>query len=144
VAGEVRLALTAPQVPTQQKFASCAWWRDISKSQETYKIGFAQGVVVGALSDLLGSPVTPDEKVLAQFWDEGQIALLQKPALMAEVFDKKCADYRNTRLSLQHVAFLGTLEVGGLPQSHVEAALDLFRAPGGTPYSMVFAVLAGR
>ena len=129
---------------SQQKFATCAWWRDIRKAQELYKVGFAQGIVIGALSDLMSSPSTPDEKTLASFWEEGQVALLQKPGMMAEVFEKKCADYRNARLSLHHVAFLGTLEIGGLAQSRSDAALDLFRAPTDVPYSVIFSTLAGR
>jgi len=126
---------------SQQKFATCAWWRDISKAQEVYKIGFAQGIVVGAMSDLMGSPSTADERAIALFWNEGQGALLQKPATMAEVFDKKCGDYRNARLLLHHVAFLGTLEIGGLPEARIEAALDLFRAPTEVPYATIFATL---
>ena len=132
----------ATALQSQQTFGTCGWWHDISKNQETYKIGFAQGVVIGALSDLMGSASTPDEKALSPFWDEGQVALLRKPAMMAEVFDKKCADYRNSRLLLHHLAFLGTLEIGGLPEARIETALDLFRAPTAVSYGTVFAALA--
>ena len=92
----------------------------------------------------MSSPSTPDQQALASYWDEGQVALLQKPAMMAEVFDKTCGDYRNARLLLQHVAFLGTLEIGGLPRSRSEAALDLFRAPTNVPYREIFSKLAGK
>jgi hypothetical protein len=139
----VLLSLPLTAAPQEALFSTCAWWRNLSsKVDEVYKIGFAHGIVVGQLADLLSTPSSPDAKALEPMWRAGLVPLLQKPAMMAEVFDKKCGDYRNAPLMLHHVAFLGTLEFGGLSQAKSDAALDLLRAPNDVPYATILSVLA--
>jgi hypothetical protein len=98
-----------------------------------YKIGIAHGIVLGPFGLPFGPglPSNPQEDILDKMYAAGQLALLQRPALMMEAFDRVCGDYRNTSLKLYDVAMVATLEIGGLQSDRTEAALALFRATSG-------------
>ena len=116
--------------PQQPNFATCSWWRGLdAETHRLYRLGFAQGVVVGATSGV--RPVAPAqtdaENALAEMHSNGLIAVLQKPSLMEEAFNVKCGDYRNSQVLLSGLATIAMLEIGGLSAERAEAGLQVYR-----------------
>ncbi len=99
-----------------------------------YRIGFAHGVVTGLTSDPTGTYETltsngrPKLEELDPYYLDGLLAALKRPAVLVEAFDTKCADYRNELVSLDGLTVIAIAEMGGLPSSRVERALQAARS----------------
>jgi hypothetical protein len=119
-------AAQSPAGPAKPRFASCLWWNSL-KTDELYRLGFAQGMALGALVDPLPNAPPPEWKAVFDIYQNGQETLLQKPARLGEYFTAKCADPKNAQVLLHGLALLGTFEIGGLPADRLDAALELYR-----------------
>ena len=122
---EERGALQATKPP----FASCGWWQSLKTDamEQFFRIGFAQGMVVGSLVDLLPDTPTEAARPVFELFKSGQEVYLQRPSMLEDYFDKKCGDPRNGLVRLHGLALLAILETGGLKGDRIDAALQLFR-----------------
>jgi hypothetical protein len=146
--------------PLHEKFGTCAFWNEIQnrmKAQASdgnsgaiwniYRLGLAAGFALGTLSDLDGYAVgpgtvqDPPRRILNESFESGQVKILERPVTLVEAFDVKCSDFRNAGLALWNVGFLSILDIGGIPSSRTEAALNELRKGGDDVRFRVIAVL---
>lgn len=122
----------------QEHFGTCSYWntqKSDSKAdpqRDIYRIGFAHGVAMGAVSTPYTVAGGTDAsgnipKDLDQVYRVGLYKVLMRPAVLMSALDTKCADYRNDRLYLGAVAFLVTLELAGMDSKRIEDALVVLR-----------------
>jgi hypothetical protein len=141
------LCLPAPAVAqAKPPYASCAWWQSLKADagNELFLIGYAQGLVVGAVAYPLPDTPMDAHRALFEVYQKGQEQLLQRPSLVQDYIDVKCADAKNAAVRVFALSMLATFEKGGLPPARIEAALRLNRNDFAVKRDVVLAALAGR
>jgi len=131
-------------LPAEPEFGTCQWWTHITAlagstttSQALHsgiRLGFAQGIMTGLMTDPFGSYVSlldfnrgPNGGP-GKYWMEGVANFGERPAILTKAFDERCGDFRNERLMLAQVAMVAIFEIGGLPRASGDRVIELFRA----------------
>jgi hypothetical protein len=141
------LCLPAPAAAqAKPPYASCAWWQSLraDPSNELFLIGYAQGLVIGVVGYPLPDTPIDAHRALFEVFQKGQEQLLQRPSLVQDYIDAKCADPNNAGVRMYALSMLATFEKGGLPADRIEAGLRLNRADFAVKRHVVLAALAGR
>lgn len=141
------LCLTAPaDAQAKPPYASCGWWQELKAdaNNELFLIGYAQGLVVGAVAYPLPDSPVDAHRALFEVYQKGQEQLLQRPALVEDYIHAKCADAKNVGVRMFALSMLATFEKGGLPADRIEAALQLYRNESAPKRYAVLAALAKR
>jgi hypothetical protein len=151
---------SVPQIPVprQDLFGTCAWWSNPlpgttppeSALNQLYRIALAQGFVLGMNGSVWAtindyrevSPIAVAD--LVNTFLLGYRTLLEKPQLMREALDVKCADDRNTAVWLPKLGFLVVLQAGGMTPERIEAAVQVLRRTQIPPAKEIIEALIAR
>lgn len=122
------------------RLGTCRFWTETTRKlrEPLFHLGFAHGFVLGILAgryEMLlsaGTGEPPKElRPVRAAYESGLGQALQRPAVLTDVWNVQCADYRNEQLDLYDVWFLGILEMGGVASERVEAARQVMRRYAG-------------
>jgi hypothetical protein len=122
---------------TKAPFGTCAYWNeeksrtDIGDAKEFYRIGLSHGFALGIGAHSQNFIAGFSEFTSARFLDmytRGYVAVLERPAILMDAFDTKCADYRNVKIQLTDLGLIIMVEIGGGEAAQVEKALEILRA----------------
>jgi hypothetical protein len=128
-------------------YSSCAWWQSLraDNSNELFLIGYAQGLVAGTIAyPLPDAPQTDQERSMLTIFQKGQVELLQRPALVEDYVNKKCAEARNASVRLYGLSMLAHFEKGGAAPERIESAMRLFRSDVAPKRYAVLDALSGK
>ena len=128
-------------------YSSCAWWQSLraDRSNELFLIGYAQGLVAGLIAyPLPDAPQTDQERSMLKIFQNGQEQLLQRPALVEDYINRKCAEPKNAGVRLYGLSMMAHFERGGVSAERIESAMRLFRDDVAPKRYAVLDALSGK
>jgi hypothetical protein len=164
-------AQSTPAAPSQTgvvsaSFQTCGDWKQTRPAGDAQleavwkvaRLGFAHGISAGLQADPIGfyvnlvykpeKPGGPDPFAplgsLDEFYGRGLQAVINRPAVLVEGFDSKCADFKNESITLTEMTVIVIMDIGGVAAAPVDEALLKLRAGGAGAHAAMMAALRGK